>query len=173
MVIMDYEETKEERKKRLAREATQRWREKNRERHRDYQRMYAKRIEWPMCPLCGKKMGKMTAKRCINCFVGENHSAWKGGRWTNTYGYVQVKVPEGTPGRTKNGYILEHRKVMQDFLGRALLPFETVHHINGIRDDNRIENLELWVSHQPAGQRVDELIKWAKEILSIYEGFEK
>jgi hypothetical protein len=172
MVIMEQQETKEERKKRKAREASKRWREKNRTYHQQYQRMYAKRIEYPMCPFCGKKMGKMTAKRCIKCHVGESHSAWKGGKWKTTQGYVKVLVPEGTPGRNKSRYILEHRLVMQNHLGRELFPGETVHHINGIRDDNRIENLELWVSRQPAGQRVDQLVQWAKEILATYEKLE-
>ena len=64
--------------------------------------------------------------------------------------------------------ILEHRAVMEKHIGRKLLPKETVHHKNGVRHDNRIENLELWSSSHPYGQRVEDKVTWAREILGLY-----
>lgn len=83
-----------------------------------------------------------------------------------------VGVPQDYPGAKPNGkygQILEHRKVMQDHLGRPLLASENVHHVNGVRDDNRIENLELWSRSQPSGQRVADKLAWAREFIALYE----
>lgn len=65
---------------------------------------------------------------------------------------------------------MEHRLVMAEMLGRPLRKGETVHHKNGIKDDNRPENLELWVNMHPYGQRVTDLVAFARQILAEYEG---
>lgn len=84
----------------------------------------------------------------------------RGGGWIDSKGYRIFRV---------NGkHVKEHTIVMQNKIGRKLLPNENVHHINGVKDDNRPENLELWVKSQPSGQRVEDLVAWAKEILKIY-----
>jgi hypothetical protein len=77
----------------------------------------------------------------------------------------------------KNGYrlvsvngsaVYEHRVVMERSIGRALRPEETVHHINGDRSDNRVQNLELWSSRHGKGQRVQDKIKFCIEFLGDY-----
>lgn len=88
------------------------------------------------------------------------------GRYTNLDGYVLVYVKEN--GQRKGDYVLEHRLVMERVTGRSLLPNENVHHKNGIRDDNRPENLELWVKAQAAGQRVQDLVDWIVETYPEY-----
>ena len=89
----------------------------------------------------------------------------------NRLGYVEVWKPDH-PNCRSAGYIFEHRLIMSELLGRPLHDKENVHHINGDRSDNKIENLELWNTSQPSGQRAEDKIKWAKEILKIYEDFE-
>lgn len=89
----------------------------------------------------------------VNAHFGEDHARWNGGRTKTRKGYVWAKAPLDHPYRAKTGYVLEHRLVMELYLGRYLYPYENVHHKNGIRDDNRIENLELWTTSQPSGVR--------------------
>lgn len=85
-----------------------------------------------------------------------------GGRLKRRDGYISVHTPDH-PNANGDGRVLEHRLVMEQMLGRRLRPFENVHHRNGVRDDNRPENLELWTKPQAAGQRVADLVAWVVE----------
>ncbi len=80
------------------------------------------------------------------------------------YGYI-VLHKIGHPNAKKYGRILEHIYVMSEHLGRPIKDKETIHHKNGKRDDNRIENLELWSHSHPYGQRIEDKIAWAIEFL--------
>lgn len=94
--------------------------------------------------------------------VLRRHQLHHGDTHLNSDGYVLQRID----GRDR----LMHRHVMEQYIGRPLLKSESVHHRNGVRSDNRIENLELWTTHQPMGQRAEELLSWAKEIIQQYEG---
>lgn len=74
---------------------------------------------------------------------GEDCARWKGGRCRNSNGYIMVLAPDHPRVAGRRGYVLEHHLVMEKRLGRYLEPGEIVHHLNGIKDDNRDENLEL------------------------------
>lgn len=89
-------------------------------------------------------------------------------RWVTRFGYRVVYMP-AHPMANSSGIIFEHRFVMAEHIGRDLLPSENVHHVNGDRLDNRIENLELWSKSQPAGQRVEDKVAWAIELLKTYK----
>ena len=88
-----------------------------------------------------------------------------------SHGYMWVPVPlekrHLVPQGRKQEF--EHRLVMAEFLGRPLLPDETVHHKNGDRLDNRLANLELWSTAQPKGQRVADKLAFCLELISRYE----
>ena len=119
------------------------------------------------CNRCGRKKQR-ESKTCSRCRpTGEKENPnWRGGRYYKA-GYVMVYAPEH-PRAVRTKHIFEHILVMETTLGRSLLANETVHHLNGIKDDNRPENLELWSRNHPAGQRARDLVIWARNILDLY-----
>jgi HNH endonuclease len=102
---------------------------------------------------CGKPKTRISI-RCAEC--AKQKSAWH----TAKDGYI-IKLVDGKQ-------VFQHRVVMADHLGRPLFSHERVHHKNGQRDDNRIENLELWSSSQPYGQRVEDKLAWARWFIAQY-----
>ena len=98
--------------------------------------------------------------------TGNRNPHWRGGRTRHNRGYLMLYAPDHP--RASHGYVFEHILVIEAHLGRHLVDGETVHHLNGIRDDNRLENLELWTKPQPPGIRVADAVVWAKEILRRY-----
>jgi hypothetical protein len=93
-------------------------------------------------------------------FKGPSSANWRGGR-QKIRGYVRVYAPDHHSLQHKphgRRYVLEHRLVMEQALGRPLEPHERVHHVNGVKDDNRIENLELWTTgHSMPGVRAEDV----------------
>ena len=138
------------------------------------------RLFWPSsrhrrCPACrsrdlcacgNEKQNKSATCKSCRTDVGEANGNWKGGRTRHKAGYVMVRVPDHP--RASLGYVFEHILVAEELIGRYLVEGESVHHINGVRDDNRPENLELWTRPQPSGIRVSDAINWAREIYDRY-----
>ena len=100
---------------------------------------------------CSSRLAHQEGRGNLIGGPGSANPTWKGGRKVNHQGYIQIWVPQGYPGRPKSGYMMEHRVVMQEHLGRALDRLEWVHHKNGIKDDNRIENLMIVTHARPTG----------------------
>lgn len=92
------------------------------------------------------------------------------GRGTVSHdGYRYVPVPSTARHLTKGKtWVGEHRLVMARHLGRGLSADEQVHHINGVRTDNRIENLELWSTSHPSGRRIQDLLEFCQVIIERY-----
>jgi len=135
---------------------------------------------WILCPDCGKgrwvrvSQAKKFSGYCKSCsprhraLRGELNPNWTGWGHKNSRGYIEVTLMPDHPYYSmarKGGRVLEHRLVMAKYLGRPLEPGEIVHHKNGIKDDNRIENLEL-VSDQSKHARLmyKELVALRKRV---------
>jgi hypothetical protein len=116
---------------------------------------HSNKVMWCPCVDCRKPRwvvlvdDKPMSKRCVRCNgknMSENNSpSWKGGRTKLVKGYVLVYIDSDSffqPMAIRN-HVAEHRLVMAKHLGRCLQSWDVVHHKNGIRDDNRLENLEL------------------------------
>jgi len=123
------------------------------------------------CPTCGETFYprrpamKFCSRSCSSV------SQRKERRWVDSKGYVLVTVSDDDPLRemaNDRRQVKEHRLVMARSLGRPLLCHETVHHKDGNRQNNASSNLELWSTYHSSGQRVTDLVEWAKTVIDLY-----
>lgn len=112
-------------------------------------------------------MTSATYRTCRTVATTANGN-WQGGRTLGKRGYVLVRTNDH-PRAAKSGYVFEHIRVMERSLGRQPCEGETVHHLNGVRDDNRIENFESWTRPPPTGVRVSGAIEWAQSNFRHYD----
>lgn len=140
-----------------------------------FSKRYKNQLVWLCKCSCGNTVEYTTAQlklyKSCGCLKRAHKNYVIKEKIYDANGYVFTIAPKDHPRINSKGRVLEHILVMEQVLGRYLLPNENVHHINGIRDDNRTENLELWSTSQPCGQRVEDKIKWAKEILETYKDY--
>lgn len=117
-----------------------------------------------LCSNHRRKMLRYGDPRCGQWTITGRSKTWR----VQKDGYVVKWDPENPNANKKTGLVFQHRAVMGEALGRPLSSHESVHHKNGNRSDNRLENLELWMKGQPAGQRVEDLVAFARQIIREY-----
>ena len=140
-----------------------------------------KKFEVPRCRTERSGRGNVSSFCSKQCHYDWRDPLLDGKKSLTAQGYVVVtcynhpSVQERLKNNPKcrNYGVKEHRLVMEKHIGRHLLPYENIHHKNGIRNDNRIENLELWAKSQPAGQRESDLIEENKRLREELNKFKK
>ena len=142
------------------------WRTRNKEKHKNYQDGYYEKNKEAQkkCKrdLYRLKMGISPDTPMMRAPNGAGH--------LDQHGYRMFYMP-WHPNARKSGHVSGHVYEMSKYMNRALRDNEIVHHKNGIRDDNRIENLELCTDRQPPGRRVKDQIPWCISFLREY-GYE-
>lgn len=132
------------------------------------------------CAECGKELSlqpnqlkdcqhKFCDSACYGAWLHEHNRGelahrWAGGRRSNPAGYIELRLQPDDffyPMQSVRHYVLEHRLVMARHVKRCLLPWEVVHHINGVKDDNRLENLKLLSGNGAHNTMLD---KWCKKL---------
>ena len=108
----------------------------------------------------GKKPSESTKLKMSESHKGDRHWNWKGGRYESQEGYIFVKAPKNHRADVR-GYIREHDLVMEKHLKRKLEKNEIVHHINGVRNDNRRENLVVMIHNEH--NRLHTNLRWERK----------
>lgn len=129
------------------------------------------KLRWECLCECGRTSFVTSTKLLRNltiscgCYLkdrkGNKNPFWRGGKYIDKLGYWNIRVD--------GKYVFEHRHIYETHHNVKLKPHQNVHHINGDRTDNRIENLELWDVTQPSGQRVEDKIKFYFQLVQEYK----